>query len=66
MIFWTLDLLGEAFRLTAEEKGGESERKDDDEERNEAKEAGVKAPGSDGFVGDEAIADVLDNLGDGV
>lgn len=66
MIFWTLDLLGEAFRLTAEEKGGENEREDDDEERDEAKEAGVEAPGSDGFVGDKTITDVLDNLGDGV
>ena len=63
--FDILDLLGEAPRLTTEENGGEDEH-DDDEEDGEEATGTDHAPSGDGGVGDEVVADVLDDLGDGV
>lgn len=61
--FTHLDLLGKVFRAIAEKEGGEDKGENDNENRDGASEAVDNAPGCDGRVSDEVVADILDNLG---
>ncbi len=64
-----LDFLRETLRFFAEIPGAPDKDDDDDGERDKFPEEVLfadVAPGGDGVLGDDAVTEVLDDLGDGV